>query len=102
MRAHSMFRTLAIAFGLTGIFAMTSGTALAAEEVVAEAVSALDPGVFRCTIGGGNPGSLLVRPDDTCKRFSVVLPGASNRFCPQGACVSCFSLHRDLGCILDP
>ncbi|MDI3287464.1 hypothetical protein [Polyangium sp. 15x6] len=113
MSIHSMSRMLKTGFGLALVasFALMSGSALshpsrdgaAVEEgTIGEAASAIDTGIFRCTLGSGSVmGSLLVRPDETCRRFTTTLAGASNRYCPQGACVSCYSLARDIGCILE-
>jgi hypothetical protein len=73
------------------------------DESIGEAQEAvLDSGIFRCTIGGGQPGYLIVQPDpiSTCARYVGFKPGASGRYCSGGACPSCWTLARDLQCLL--
>src|SRR4051812_44851299 len=60
-----------------------------------------EAGIFRCTMGGGFPATLVIRPDETCHRYPTRLPGASGRCCFSGACPSCWTLARDLECVLE-
>jgi hypothetical protein len=107
-------RALQTGFGLAlaAAFALVNGCAAmdAADEAgqpevepIEDAQGAvLDSGIFRCTIGGGQPGYLIVQPDpySTCTRHAGFRPGASGKYCLGGACPSCWVLARDLQCIL--
>jgi hypothetical protein len=59
------------------------------------------PRTFRCTLADGAiVGALEARPDATCSRINTPVHDASTEFCLDGVCPSCWSLGRDMDCIL--
>lgn len=105
-------RVLQIGLGvaLTFAFAFASGCAAepagdlgpAVDESTGETRDALNNvGIYRCSMASGTIlGSLVVKFDGTCTRIPTPLPGSSGLYCPFGTCPSCWTLARDLGCIL--
>ncbi|MDC3957035.1 hypothetical protein [Polyangium jinanense] len=60
------------------------------------------PRAYRCTLAGGTiVGALVVRPDATCSRIPSWVEDAKTDFCLDGVCPSCFSLGRDIDCLMD-
>jgi hypothetical protein len=59
--------------------------------------------IYSCTLGqGAVSGALVVKPDQTCARYGTPLVGASKGYCFGGTCPSCWSLARDIKCLLIP
>lgn len=98
---HQVCRALGVGIALSAVFALANGCSSAdpASESTGEDREALATGIYHCTSRSAS-AALVVSANKTCTRFNAPFPGASEVYCPRGACATCQSISRQLGCFM--